>query len=977
MGVLKHIDFQVPGFGEFAAGPQLLHRYASLVLEAGPVAWWRLDESDGVTAADAVSGLDATYQPSAGGAWLGGTQAVAGLFPYGSTAAARFDGTGYCAVPSSDLINTAPAYDRRTTAAWFSVDDAQADWQVIFEEGGYVSGINLYVHQGRVYGCLWSSTHPILTLSAPIQRGAAYFFVTVFDAPAMTFTAYLNGVSIGQVSLPGDSAMPTHAGAVHIAKADRTTNHLGQGLDDKHFAGVIDQVMLYNAALDAATIRSIYLAATEPPPVLAQTSDGAFVDRPAAGEPQSLQFHLAPGPNVAFLEQDLGGDRPVLASRLLVNAEAASGGAATLLDALDSSETPLYRVVYDAVLHRVSLCAADADPVGHDLVGGLAWHCIETRLNAGAPSLTLHVNGRLVAQAPAVTVPVRSLRLGAMDKQTDLAGSILIDEWIIADEPIGVVTAKPRSEHADDPARWLVIYNTASADSVAWAEHYRSARGVPYGNLLGLPLSTGETVAAHDLLDLQSELTAYLADNDPQQAIMGIVLGFGVPGYAVINGWATPISPMLQCLDGDDEPIANPLAGLRHSTRPTRATMQGRFLVARVDAPALVDAIAMVDRATALMTDGPGDGADATVWLDAVTPGPVYASMQQTMIDWSQSVDAQALRLPLIATAPADPPSEVRFDRVTNDGFFWGFRDAVPSQGFFGDPAGRRVFAAQLNDVTATAPTLRQADDANWASASLKHGYAATIGIAHPITLTAWPEAWSFYNAVRDGWTLAEAWWASSPLWRAGVMFIGDPLLKVELPLNGWNVYGPFTDWAGVRFDQPAAMTRESSTRLPLQGELLPADGSPALYVVRHVDSHGRESSALKHVRRVYEDGVMLRQPELPLWPGDPDWRPQQHDAAWRIHVFWASAMDRSEVERVLLLTQRPGEAAVVAHELTPPRDARQLAIDHVPAAEPLRLALRLIGPDGGVVQTTWSAWLTRTTVAPRNLKPIPPESAE
>ena len=72
MAILKHADFEVPGFGEFASLPTAVPRYADAVNALGPVAYWRLDETVGPTLADqttthplTVTGSYALSQPGA------------------------------------------------------------------------------------------------------------------------------------------------------------------------------------------------------------------------------------------------------------------------------------------------------------------------------------------------------------------------------------------------------------------------------------------------------------------------------------------------------------------------------------------------------------------------------------------------------------------------------------------------------------------------------------------------------------------------------------------------------------------------------------------------------------------------------------------------------------------------------------------------------------------------------------------------
>lgn len=52
MAILKHADFEVPAFGEFAAPPVAVPSYAQAINALSPLAYWRLGESSGTALAD-------------------------------------------------------------------------------------------------------------------------------------------------------------------------------------------------------------------------------------------------------------------------------------------------------------------------------------------------------------------------------------------------------------------------------------------------------------------------------------------------------------------------------------------------------------------------------------------------------------------------------------------------------------------------------------------------------------------------------------------------------------------------------------------------------------------------------------------------------------------------------------------------------------------------------------------------------------
>ena len=92
MTILKHVDFEVPAWGEFAQGPQSWSSYAQAVNTLNPIGFWRLGEDAGITAADATGTYDGTYHPHSGGTWTGGTFGVSGpLYRTDDTAAAFGD----------------------------------------------------------------------------------------------------------------------------------------------------------------------------------------------------------------------------------------------------------------------------------------------------------------------------------------------------------------------------------------------------------------------------------------------------------------------------------------------------------------------------------------------------------------------------------------------------------------------------------------------------------------------------------------------------------------------------------------------------------------------------------------------------------------------------------------------------------------------------------------------------------------------
>lgn len=96
---MRHIDFEVPNWGEFDGAPVVRPGYRDLVVANGPAAYWRLGEASGSVAADEMGTSDGSY---IGGVGLGAEGALA----YDADTSASMDGSsGYLSVPINAQIS--------------------------------------------------------------------------------------------------------------------------------------------------------------------------------------------------------------------------------------------------------------------------------------------------------------------------------------------------------------------------------------------------------------------------------------------------------------------------------------------------------------------------------------------------------------------------------------------------------------------------------------------------------------------------------------------------------------------------------------------------------------------------------------------------------------------------------------------------------------------------------------------------------
>ncbi len=695
---------------------------------------------------------------------------------------------------------------------------------------------------------------------------------------------------------------------------------------------------------------------------LEQHADAAFADRPIGGG-TGLRVALAEGDVGRYVARSLGAAGDRLHVRVMVRVDLLSTGRVVCLRLVDGDQRAVADVAIDADAGTVHAFATEAQLVGPMPVG-LGWQAIEIALDFAVGRLELWLNGRSVGQAPATPTAPAAVLLGGVVKHTTAAGELHLDELIVSDQPIGPVRVEPAGPHADDPARWLVIYNTAAPDSIAWARAYRAARGIPHANLLGLDLPSSETMDEATFIALRDAVSAHLATLALEAQIAGILCGHGVPGMSIRPGGdIAMIAAQLQRIDGGDSTVANPHATLTTPTRPTADTLAGDRLTARIDGPTLAESIGLHERAIDIETHGLGEPTHATLWLDAVAGGGVYGPSEQRTADWAAGLNRQRLRLPLQQTTPTDPPTDPSFERIDRDGFYLGQHAATPPAGFFGQPAGRRVFAMQMTDLQATAPTLRDADAANWATAALHAGYAATAGSSDVSFIEAAPSAEPLFEALERGWTLGEAWFVATGLLRSPTVLIGDPLLRVPLPKAGWDLFGPFDDAADVRFDEPIAHLRadEQGFDLPLTHQ--PDAPGPAGYVLRRVDADGQPAGDAT-VRLILDAGQWRPAPVLASWPEHRGWRPFIEQGIARVFAVWPAPPAAKGVTSIELEAEGIGIVAAVTPDVT----ERAAALTYTPTESSVRLRVVTVGPGGARQRGPWSA---PVALVPANPQPL------
>jgi hypothetical protein len=222
--------------------------YPEVVLEDGPVAYWRLDEPAGSSIAHDSSGNknDAAY---VGSVTLGAPGAIAGE----SDTAARFDGlTGYVNAHNSfPFAGNAPF----SLEAWVLASSSSAYAGVISkddETGGPPSeGFLVFVSpDAGDFGFQRLDGDNASTAISTASASTTSFIHVVATFDGLDLVLYVNGEAQGTQTAAFSIAGAT-ADFVVGAEAGGTANY---------FAGTLDEVAVYDKALSASQIKAHYLA---------------------------------------------------------------------------------------------------------------------------------------------------------------------------------------------------------------------------------------------------------------------------------------------------------------------------------------------------------------------------------------------------------------------------------------------------------------------------------------------------------------------------------------------------------------------------------------------------------------------------------------------------------------------------------------------------------------------------------------------
>lgn len=260
--ILKHVDFEVPGFGELAAGPAALAGYRSAVMADTPIAYWRLGESSGIVAADETGNHDGTYvnTPTLGqssplafdddtAVLYDGINEHANVGSLGSLGSS-IDTTGLTIEMWLKTTSTGsivrPLGVRNTSAKQFVF--VGVNQQTTAQSNGWVALAYRDDSNKRIFG------HA--NIGASLYDGSWHHLVTTMAVSPDAVEIYFDGVDQSAVITHNDGIV----NAVDFNQPVGIGCYLDRGVISSPFPGSLDEFAIYDSVLSAARVKAHYNA---------------------------------------------------------------------------------------------------------------------------------------------------------------------------------------------------------------------------------------------------------------------------------------------------------------------------------------------------------------------------------------------------------------------------------------------------------------------------------------------------------------------------------------------------------------------------------------------------------------------------------------------------------------------------------------------------------------------------------------------
>jgi len=352
------------------------------------------------------------------------------------------------------------------------------------------------------------------------------------------------------------------------------------------------------------------------------------------------------------------------------------------------------------------------------------------------------------------------------------------------------------------------VYNINNPESYELANYYKQIKNLSSDSLVGINCSEQEILNSYtDFYNqVESQIVSEIGleyTND-----VYIILGYRVPGgFRDSNDIISSTSRISRMSYSYVKKQNNPAYYPSENSIFNTSDFAQIFICSRIDAPTLIQAKNIIDKANNVSNFGFATG---KFYFDKISRLNYDYSSWQELISWDMSVDdvelleaipaserlyyynilndfeistLSLLNMDVFETFNWDENTDVPLFRLNDDSFVWAFESKLAGYNYFNqNNAFSRVFC--YNADRNGGFSLRDENLNTFPVLSLLSGYAASAGSLSDPTSYGFLNPIPFFQTILSGGTIGEAYYRSLPFVNWSVSLFGDPTVKVRFP-NG------------------------------------------------------------------------------------------------------------------------------------------------------------------------------------------------
>jgi uncharacterized protein (TIGR03790 family) len=391
----------------------------------------------------------------------------------------------------------------------------------------------------------------------------------------------------------------------------------------------------------------------------------------------------------------------------------------------------------------------------------------------------------------------------------------------------GFAAASPPPPSPDYAPDTVVVFNHVLPESKKLAELYAKSRGIPAANLVGLPVSTEETISRKEFettleTPLRNAFTARgwwkieesaggaRAASSNSKRVLAVIRGVPLriseqpaePGPPDPRTGQRPPAPPPAAMKQNNASVDSELAMLGLLTKQADGAINNPFynkdeafsdallpmmlLVGRIDGPSVKICERMIKDAAATERTGLWGRA----YLDLARKGSAYdegdgwilgAGRALGTSGWPVSIDAHP------QTLPTNYP-------MTDAAVYLGWYTRTPDGPFLNPSFRFRPGAVACHIHSFSATTVRS-ETSEWCGPLLSRGAAAVLGNTWEPYLALTTHLDVFTDRLLRGYTLAEAAFMATPAVSWMNVVLGDPLYRPFLNTDDTDAAGEASDY--------------------------------------------------------------------------------------------------------------------------------------------------------------------------------------